>query len=78
MAKKQNPENNPSTQGKGNPGDYGKSKASIKSVDPENVDEKEKVKKKHTEGHDKVGPDALKGSNPNRNTDKPDIDKPKY
>jgi hypothetical protein len=70
--------NRPSVPGKGNPSDVGKSKAQIKNVQNlDNLDEHEEIKDKYTSGLDSVPGDVIV-NNPNRNTDKPDIDKPSY
>jgi hypothetical protein len=71
--------NKPSKMGRGNPSDTGRSKASIKTVQNiEELEEEFELEEKHTEGIDRPGQDARKGTNPNRNTGKPDIDKPSF
>lgn len=65
--------------GKGNPSDSGQPKAGVKTVpNLDNLDERQKLQEEHMDGIDEPGPDALKGSHPNRNYDKPDLDKPAY
>ena len=71
--------NNPSPQTKSNPTDSGKSKASIKvAPDAEALKRQEEIEEKYLDEDGNPAPDLLRGSNPNRNTDKPDIDKPAY
>jgi hypothetical protein len=65
--------------GKGNPSDHGNPKAGPKPVNGlDNLEERDELKDKHMDGIDDPGPDALRGSHPNRNHNKPDIDKPSY
>lgn len=65
--------------GKGNPSDSGQPKAGAKPVNNlDNLEENDELQEKHMDDIDTPGPDALKGSHPNRNYDKPDIDKPSY
>ncbi len=73
--------NTPSTPGKGNPADSGKSKAETKNVhNIDNLDETQRIKDEYTEGPDKPIADAVRTNNPNRNpsNNKPDINKPRY
>lgn len=68
--------NTPSQTGKANPSDSGHDKASVKEGKTTDELKKEQdIKKKHTDGGEI--PSHLK-QDPNRNTDKPDIDKPAY
>ena len=62
--------NNPSTQGKGNPGDTGKSKAEVKNSSTSKFDlhHKDQLGAEYTEGIDEPRSDIK--SNPNRNTNK--------
>jgi hypothetical protein len=69
--------NTPSKQGKSNPSDPGKDKASIKEgSSKEELKNEDEVKKEHLDEDGEV-PSHLE-SNPNRNPDKPNIHKPKY
>jgi len=78
MAQRDNQENNPSPSRKGNPSDTGQDKATIKEgKTTDELKNEEEIIEKHT--HDGEIPSHLqRGANPNRNTDKPDIDKPAY
>lgn len=69
----------PSSENKGKPTDQGQDKAAGgKPVDPNQTRaEHEELKKKHTNGPDAAGENTLT-NNPNRNTDKPEIDNNKY
>ncbi|SDM32685.1 hypothetical protein SAMN05421823_11297 [Catalinimonas alkaloidigena] len=71
--------NNPSEPGKANPSDAGKSKASVKEApDQQELEREEEIREKFMDDRGEVVPDAKRGSNPNRNTDKPDLNKPAY
>ena len=63
---------------KGKPSGEGKSKAATKTItDADNSDQQEEIREKYTEGPDEPAAN-VRVTNPNRNTDKPDIDKPAY
>lgn len=65
--------------GKGNPSDTGQPKAGFKPVNNlDNLEENDELQEKHMDDIDTPGPDARKGSHPNRNYNKPDLDKPAY
>ena len=70
--------NNNSPLGKGNPGDTGQDKASVKKAGESITDlnYKAQLADKYTEGTDKPASHLMKG--PNRNTDKTKLDKPAY
>ncbi|PRY14957.1 hypothetical protein CLV24_103196 [Pontibacter ummariensis] len=76
----------PSTENEGSPSGRGQSKAAGgKPVDPSQTrEEHEELKKKYTSGPDDVAPDVSENNanvitnNPNRNLDKPDINKGSY
>jgi hypothetical protein len=71
--------NNSSPQRKGNPSDTGQSKAEVKGTpDDEQLKREQEIIDKYGSELDEMQPDVLRGSNPNRNTQKPDIDKPAY
>ena len=63
---------------KGRPAGEGKSKASTKKVDTENLKRAEEMREKYTDKEGNPDPDKVNVKHPNRNTDKPDIDKPAY
>jgi hypothetical protein len=74
-----NPGGNKGKPGKGNPSDTGQPKAGAKPVNNlDNLEENQELQEKHMDDIDMPGPDALKGSHPNRNYDKPDLNKPAY
>lgn len=61
------------------PKDTGSDKAEIKDIHgQEGVERDEEMRKRFEEGQDKELSKHTKEINPNRNTDKPDIDKPAY
>ncbi|MHC2992230.1 lipoprotein [Pontibacter sp. HJ8] len=63
---------------KGNPTGKGQDKAAGKPVDPNQTRAgHEDLNKKYTEGPDETGAN-VQTNNPNRNTDKPDLDNNKY
>lgn len=70
----------PGGENKGKPTGRGQDKAAGgKPVDPNQTRaEHEELKKKHTEGPDKAAGGNKMTNNPNRNTNKPDIDNNKY
>ncbi|PTX22465.1 hypothetical protein C8N40_101289 [Pontibacter mucosus] len=69
----------PGGENKGRPTGEGKSKAAGKPVDPNQTRaEHEELKKKHTDGPDKAAGKNTTTNNPNRNTNKPDLDNNKY
>ena len=69
--------NKPNRQKRGNPSDEGKQKAQIKDAKPEKTDRHEEMRRKYMESGDNPT-EKVKVKNPNRNTNKPDIDKPAY
>ena len=78
-ADNKNQENKPSSNRKANPSDTGKDKAAFKEVNPsKGLKKEEKITKKYTDEDGEIPSHLKKGANPNRNTDKPDIDKPAY
>lgn len=67
-----------SPQGQGNPSDLGKSKAETKEAkEQDSLDREEEIRNKYMKNEDEVA-ENVRVLNPNRNTDKPDIDKPAY
>ena len=81
MAKKhdKNRTNQPSQDGRGNPGDTGQSKEETKTVykTEEEIQREEELREEYMEDGDIAG-DQKVGSHPNRNTRKTSIDKPPY
>ncbi|WP_299818277.1 hypothetical protein [uncultured Pontibacter sp.] len=68
----------PSSENQGNPTGRGQSKAGAKPVDPNQTRaEHEELKKKYTDGPDEPGAN-VQTNNPNRNTNKTDLDNNKY
>lgn len=63
---------------KGKPTNAEHFKAEIKELDSDKLKENEEIRKKYTDKDGKPDPDAVNITNQNRNTDKPDIDKPAY
>jgi len=63
---------------KGKPTENEHSKASVKETNSHNQKESEKVSRKYTDKNGAPDPDKVNVTNKNRNTDKPDIDKPAY
>ena len=79
MAENENVRNTPSQSVKSNPSDPGQDKATIKEgKTTEELKKEEEILKKYTQEGGEVPSHLKKGSNPNRNPDKPDIDKPAY
>lgn len=81
MAKKdESMTNRPSPQrGAKSPKDTGSDKAQIKEIQgEEEVKRDEEMRERFEEGQDQDLIKNTKVNNPNRNTDKPDIDKPAY
>jgi|APFEC2959095171_1045051.scaffolds.fasta_scaffold00011_157 hypothetical protein len=63
---------------KGRPSGEGQSKAEVKTIPHiEDMEAHDAIAEKYTNGPDDPAPN-VKMSKPNRNTDKPDIDKPSY
>jgi len=61
------------------PKDTGSDKSQIKDIHgQEEVERDEEMRKRYEEGQDEDLTKNTKVNNPNRNTDKPDIDKPAY
>lgn len=79
MAKKNKHDvNKPSTENKGNPSDTGQNKAQIKDIKgKEKVKREDEIADKYLEDEDRAA-DNVDVKNPNRNRDKPNIDKPSY
>lgn len=68
----------PSSENEGRPTGQGQSKAGAKPVDPNQTRaEHEKLSDKYTNGADEPA-EGIKTNNPNRGTNKPDIDNNKY
>ncbi|WP_187263468.1 hypothetical protein [Pontibacter beigongshangensis] len=68
----------PGGENAGNPSGTGQSKAGVKPVDPNQTrSEHDELEDKYTDGPDEPGQN-VKTNNPNRNLNKPDIDKGKY
>lgn len=79
MAEKDNKRNTSSLRRKGNPSDTGQEKATIKEgKKTEALKKEEEIQEKYTEEGGEIPSHLKKGANPNRNPDKPDIDKPGY
>lgn len=81
MPVERNSRNNPSKQGLGNPGDSGQDKASIKDIkgtEEDDLQQEEELREKYGDETEGVDPDTLRGSHPNRNTDKTDSPGPAY
>ena len=79
MPYKSNSTNRQSKDNLGQPTGHGQSKAAGKPVSPESEDELHNmIREKYLDGEDEPGINVKLGSHPNRNTDKPSIDKPPY
>lgn len=63
---------------KGKPSQTEKSKAEVKSVDSDELDREEEMRKKYADEKGNPDPDKVNVTHKNRNTNKPDIDKPAY
>lgn len=63
---------------KGKPSGRGKDKAATKEVDPKKLKREEEMRKKYADKEGNPDPDKVDVKNKNRNTRKPDIDKPAY
>ena len=63
---------------KGKPSQTEKDKSEVKEVDSEKLEETEEIHDKYTDDHGDPDQDKVYVTNRNRNTDKPDIDKPSY
>ncbi|MFB9863059.1 hypothetical protein [Rufibacter immobilis] len=62
---------------KGDPTDHGTSKAGMKTTGgPEEIDRAEEIVAKHLDDQERPVPEAI--THPNRNTNKPSINKPGY
>ncbi len=78
MEKNKEAINRMSPQGKGKPSDSGKSKAEVKKVtEKDALDRSEEITEKYLDEEDTPGQN-VRQLHRNRNTDKPDIDKPAY
>ncbi len=68
---------NNSKENKGDPAGYGQDKAGVKTTGgPEDIKKSEETVAKHVNEGERPNPDAV--THPNRNTDKPELDKPAY
>ncbi|WP_242926238.1 hypothetical protein [Pontibacter vulgaris] len=68
----------PSSENEGNPSGRGQSKAGAKPVDPNQTRaEHDELEDKYTKGPDEPA-EGIKINNPNRNLNKPDIDRGRY
>jgi hypothetical protein len=63
---------------KGEPTKTEHSKAETKELDSKKLKEDKEISNKYTDKEGKPDPDAVNITNRNRNTDKPEIDKPAY
>ncbi|MDX5348277.1 MAG: hypothetical protein LPJ89_09580 [Hymenobacteraceae bacterium] len=71
--------NTESSENKGRPAGEGQPKGGVKTTGgPENIQRNAELREKHTQSADEPQQDAKRGSDPNRNTDKPEIDNNKY
>ncbi|GEO05979.1 hypothetical protein AAE02nite_36430 [Adhaeribacter aerolatus] len=79
MPYKSNSTNKQSKENTGDPAGRGQSKGGVKPVSPDSEDElHERLRAEYTDGVDEPTIDTKLGSHPNRNTNKPKIDKPPY
>jgi hypothetical protein len=79
MPYKSNSTNKQSKDNLGEPTGTGKTRAGFKPVDENSEDDfHEMLRSKYTDGEDEPTIDVRRGSHPNRNTNKPSIDKPPY
>lgn len=79
MPYKSNSTNQQSKDNLGEPTGQGQSKAGFKPVNPDSESEEmERLRAEYTDDIDEPTIDTKRGSHPNRNTDKPSIDKPPY
>jgi hypothetical protein len=79
MPYKSNSTNKQSKENLGQPSDPGQPKAGVKPVaDLGEEDLHERLRAEYTDGEDEPTIDVRRGSHPNRNTNKPSIDKPPY
>lgn len=79
MPYKSNSTNKQSKDNLGDPAGTGQSKAGFKPVNPDSEsDLHEELREKYIDGEDEPGINVKLGSHPNRNTNKPSIDKPPY
>lgn len=62
---------------KGQPSTVGQNKASVKNASLANKEKDKEVRQEFMKDEDEPA-NNIKTNNPNRNTDKPDIDKPSY
>jgi hypothetical protein len=63
---------------KGKPSQTEKDKAAIKEVDDEKLERNEEMREKYADKDGNPDPDKVDIKHRNRNTNKPDIDKPAY
>ena len=79
MPYKSNSTNKQSKENLGDPTGQGQSSAAGKPVDPASEDAlHDMLRAKYVDGEDEPGTNVKLGSHPNRNTNKPNIDKPPY
>ena len=79
MPYKSNNTNKQSRENLGQPTGAGQSPAGVKPVDENSEDDfHEELRAKYTDGEDEPTIDVRRGSHPNRNTNKPSIDKPPF
>ncbi|WP_192822612.1 hypothetical protein [Rufibacter sp. LB8] len=77
MPYKSNNTNQQSSENHGSPANRGTDKAGIKTTgSPEDIQRAEDIVAKHVDEGERPHPDAV--THPNRNTDKPEVDKPSY
>jgi hypothetical protein len=63
---------------KGKPSQTEKDKSEVKEVNSDKLEETDEFQDKYADDHGEPDPDKVYVTNRNRNTDKPDIDKPSY
>lgn len=63
---------------KGSPSQTEKSKAQVKEVDEDELERTEEFRDRYADDEGNPDPKKVKIAHGNRNTDKPDIDKPAY
>ncbi len=79
MPYKSNSTNKQSKDNLGDPTGRGQSRAGVKPVNPDSESEEfERLRAEYTDDVDEPTIDTKLGSHPNRNTNKPKIDKPPY
>lgn len=78
MSRSNGRDKGPNIKKKGRPSDTGTDKAGLKDVGVERLDVNDEMAEKYTEGSDELPADNIFSRHPNRNLNKPDIDKPAY